>query len=446
MKRNYIGRLFVPLLAVLLLFSCKEKAETTTTTITNHQHSEQTKYTCPMHPHIVRDHPGKCPICGMDLVPMSSSNELHVDSSLLPLLKPVNEQVVSSVPAITPESGRRIFTLPVQGVVTYDTRSQESIASRVAGRIEKMYIKYNYQPVRKGQLIMEIYSPDLAAAQRELIFVSRNDDNTPLLEKAKQRLRLLGMQPAQINQVIRTGKPLYRVPVYSPVSGYIVEKKVVASAASSGAVMPSSPAASSDGMGGMGSDASAANTAAQQQAIRPAPVLVREGQYVGAGETVFTIYKDNSLVAEFSFAPSLAAEVKRGQKLVFHTVATPDEVQTGSIGLIEPTQNNGESFTVARVYLSNTDLKPGQLLLANIPVVKNSAYWLPEKAVLHLGTKAIVFKKEKGVFIPKGVQTGMKVNGMIEILDAIGDWQVAKNASFLVDSESFIRLTSNNQK
>lgn len=446
MKKNYLGKLFIPLLLVLLLFSCDEKTETATKTVATHNHSEATKYTCPMHPQIVRDQPGKCPICGMDLVPMSSSNELHLDSTLLPLLKPVNEQIVSAIGVITPESGSRIFSLPVQGIVTYDTRRQESISNRVAGRIERMYIKYNYQPVSKGQLIMEIYSPDLAAAQRELIYISRSDNDASLLQKAKQRLSLLGMQPAQINQVIKTGKPLYRVPVYSPVSGYIVEKNVAASGASSGAAMTSSSASSSDGMGGMGSDASVSVTTTTQQTINPTPVLIREGQYVGAGETVFTIYKDNSFVAEFSFAPALAAEVKRGQKLLYHTVANPNDIKSGSIGLIEPTLKNGESFTVARVYLSGTDLKPGQLLTANIPVIKNAAYWLPQNAVLQLGTKAVVFKKENGVFIPKKVQTGIKVNGMVEIKDFIGDWQVAKNASFLVDSESFIRLTSKNSK
>jgi hypothetical protein len=276
--------------------------------------------------------------------------------------------------------------------------------------------------------------------------VSRNDNDASLLQRAKQRLSLLGMQPAQINQVIKTGKPLYRVPVYSSVSGYIVEKNVAANAAASGAAMPSASAPASDGMGGMGGNASTGNTSTQQQAINPTPVLTREGQYVGAGETVFTIYKDNSMVAEFSFAPALAAEIKRGQKLVFHTLSNPNDVKTGSIGLIEPTQKNGESFTVARVYLAGTDLKPGQLLTANIPVIKNGTYWLPQKAVLQLGTKAVVFKKENGVFIPKEVKAGIKVNGMVEIKDFIGDWQVAKNASFLVDSESFIRLTSNNSK
>lgn len=442
MKKNYSGKLLLPLMFLLFLFSCKENTKTTNADKASvHAHAAETKYTCPMHPEIIRDAPGKCPICGMDLVPMSSSNELHVDSSLLPLLKPVNEQVVSDIGTLTPEDGSRIFTLPVQGIVTYDTRNRESISSRVAGRIERMYIKYNYQPIRKGQLIMEIYSPDLAAAQRELIYVSRNDHDASILQRAKQRLLLLGMQPAQVNQVIKTGKPLYRVPVYSTVSGYIVEKNV---ANNTGSAMPASTASSSDAMGAMGNTSAAANTTATQQAINPTPVLIREGQYVSAGETVFTIYKDNSLVAEFSFAPELSSAIKRRQKLLYHTVANPDKIKTGIVGLVEPTQQKGESFSIARVYLSDAELKPGQLLTANIPVVKNRAYWLPQNAVLQLGTKAVVFKKENGVFIPKQVQTGIKVNGMIEIKDFIGDWQVAKDASFMVDSESFIRLTSKN--
>ena len=440
MKRNYSGKLYIPLLLLLLLFSCKGKKETHSITAA-HTHSEESKYTCPMHPQIVQNQSGKCPICGMDLVPVSSSNELHLDSSILPLLKPVNEQVVSTISTITPESGSRVFSLPIEGIVTYDTRKQASISSRVAGRIERMYIKYNYQPVRKGQLIMEIYSPDLAAAQRELIYLSKSDDDTSLLQRAKQKLSLLGLQPAQINQVIKSGKPLYRVPVYSTVGGYIVEKNAAA-----GNAMASSVAASANGMGAMGKDASVSNATATQQAINPSPVLIREGQYVGTGETVFTIYKDNSMVAEFSFAPAIAATLQREQKFLYHDLTHPDNIKTGSIDLIEPTQKNGKSFTVARVYLHNTDLKPGQLLAANIPVVRNAAYWLPQNAVLQLGTKAVVFKKENGVFIPKQVQTGINVNGMVEIKDSVGNWQVAKNAGFLVDSESFIRLTSNESK
>lgn len=433
------------MVVLLVVFSCKDKT-TTNNTDTTHKHENATKYTCPMHPQIIRDEPGQCPICGMDLVPMSRSNELAVDSSLFPLLKPVNEQVISTMPTITADDATRILSVPVQGIVSYDTRKQVSLSSRVAGRIERMYIKYNYQPVSKGQLIMEIYSPDLAAAQRELIYISRNDNNPSLLQKARQRLSLLGMQSSQIAQVEKTGKPLYRVPVFSTVSGYIIEKTLSATASNTTAAMPPSTTSSSDGMGGMNSQGSVVTSVSQQPTFNQSSILIREGQYVGAGETVFTIYQANNMIAEFSFTPALAAELKRGQKLVYNPVSNPSDVRVGVIGLIEPVQKNGQSFTVARVYLSGTDLQAGQLLTANIPVVKTGVSWLPESAVLQLGSKSVVFKKENNVFIPKEVQAGIRTQGLVQILSDISDWQVAKNASFLVDSESFIKLNSNTEK
>lgn len=257
------------------------------------------------------------------------------------------------------------------------------------------------------------------------------------------------MQPAQISQVLKTGKPLYRVPVFSNVSGYIVEQNITNNPPASS--MPSLQQSGGEGMDGMGGSSQAATSTSQvqannQAAIEQTPVMIREGQYISAGETIFTIYQSDNMVAEFSFIPSLATEIKKGQKLVFHTVSNPDEVMTGTIGLIEPTQRNGESFNVARVYLSNTNLHPGQLLTANIPVVKTNAWWLPEKAVLRLGNQSVVFKKEQSVFIPETITTGSTINGMVEILEDISDWQVAKNASYLVDSESFIRINSNKKK
>ncbi|GAB3179537.1 efflux RND transporter periplasmic adaptor subunit [Telluribacter humicola] len=436
MKRNYIGNVIVGILLFFAVASCKQEQGTA------HEHGQ--KYTCPMHPQIIKNEPGDCPICGMDLVPMAASSEAMsgegaVDTSLIPLLKPTNERVVANVPAISPEKETRILSLTAQGVVSYDLRKQVSVASRVAGRIENMYIRYNFQPVRKGQLLMEIYSPELAAAQREAIYISRVDKTTGLVEKARQKLQLLGMQPAQIDQVIRTGEPLYRVPVYSPVSGYIVDKTSLATSAPQ-RPMPATASSSSSGTGmdGMGA-AQATAPAPAQPDINNSPILIREGQYVSTGETVFSIYQANSMVADFYLDPALSTQVKRGQKLVFRLVAQPDQAFTGTIGLIEPAQRAGENFVTARVYLSGSDLQPGQLLLAEVPVVEKQGWWLPQSAVVGLGNQSVVFKKEGGAFVPRQVRTGISAKGEVQILDDIAQWQVARNASYLVDNESFIR-------
>lgn len=365
------------------------------------------------------------------------SKEMTIDSSIASLAKPVNAQVVSTIPVITPESGSRIFSAEIKGQITYDTRNQTSISSRVAGRIEKLYIKYNYQPVKQGQLIMEIYSPDLAAAQRELLFIARSGNDDNMLSKAKQRLSLLGMQPNQINQILKNGNILYRVPVYSNATGYILEKQVAT--LSNAPTSTTNSATSTDGMDNMGAAASSSISSAPS--IQTTPVMVREGQYVGAGQSLFTIYRTGSIVAEFALKPELASQVKRGQKLIFNTIANAEKVYTGNIGLIQPIVRSRENFTLARVYISNKDLLPGQLVSANIPVVYKGGWWLPRKAVWQSGNKSIVFKKQGDVFVPMQVETSVEAEGMVMVTTAIGDWQVAGNASYLVDSESFIKTT-----
>lgn len=439
MRNSYIVNIMVGLsVAVVGLAACKSKPDSNKETRAGHKAGQL--YTCPMHPQIMKDKPGKCPVCGMDLVSEAANKELVVDGTIAQLAKPVNAQVLATIPVISPERGSRIYSSEANGVITYDTRNQTSIASRVGGRIERLLVKYNYQPVKVGQLIMEVYSPDLAAAQRELIYVARNSPE--MLAGAKQRLQLLGMQPGQMEQVLKTGNILYRIPVYSNSNGYILEK----SAATATAATAAATAASSggDGMNGMGG--ASAPAAAAPAAPAASPVLLREGQYVSAGQPLFTIYQNNNLVAEFSFTPQLAASIKRGHQLLFYPTTDKNAMQTGSIGLIEPVFRNGENFTLARVYLGNNDYRIGQLLTANIPIMYTEGWWLPKKAVLRLGNKTVVFKKDKDMYVPVVVQTGVEATEMIQVLTNISDWKVASNAAYLVDSESFIKVNDNLQQ
>lgn len=337
---------------------------------------------------------------------------LEIDSSLSILLKPTNQEVVSTLPTVKPENGARLFSVELSGKIGYDAKNQSSIASRVSGRIERIYVKYNYQPMQKGALIMEIYSPDLAAAQRELLLVAASGPSSELLQKAKQRLFLLGMSTAQIDKLIRTKEVSYKIPVYSNASGYLIER--------------------------LPTKVQSPSMTDTESLMENSPLLLREGQYVNAGQSLFTIYKTGDLLAEFSIPPSLANAVKAGTSLLIQSNDT-DKVFKGKIGLIEPVLKNGEYFSLARVYLSNTDFRPGQLVKANVPVFIKEGWWVPKKAVWQSGIASIVFKKENGVFVPKNVKTEVMLDGEIQLLDDISDWEIASNAYYLVDSESFIR-------
>ena len=362
---------------------------------------------------------------------------VKIDSNLSHLLKPVNEQVVSGLPVIKAAYGTKIFMEEVQGVIDYDTRSQNSIASRVNGRIERLTIKYNYQPVRKGQLIMEVYSPELAAAQQELLYLSQSKGDLNLLESAKKRLMLLGLSADAVSRIIKTRKVNYRIPVYSQVDGYILEKSAPAIAVPVPVTAP--VAGGGDGMSNMGSASSAPATPSGGTAVANTPLMLREGQYVSAGQSLFTVYNADKLVANFSIRPGLATLLKKGHQFLFYKTGDKSTLQRAEIGLIQPVFKAGENFTVARSYLSKPAFHIGELLTASIPVQIRDSWWLPETALVSLGNQSIVFKKQDNVVVPKRVKTGVSINGMVQVKENIGDWQISTNAAYLVDSESFIK-------
>src|SRR5690606_28561843 len=110
-----------------------------------------------------------------------------------------------------------------QGIVTYDTRNIYTIPSQIGGRLEKVFLKYPFQTVKKGQKVAEIYSPELLTAQRELLFLLENDSqNEALIKGARERLRLLGASESQINYLVQKRQPQNTFSIYSPYNGYVI--------------------------------------------------------------------------------------------------------------------------------------------------------------------------------------------------------------------------------
>jgi membrane fusion protein, copper/silver efflux system len=368
------------------------------------------------------------------------------DSGVLNLVNPPNREIISNMPSIRVEKERRMLSVPLQGIIAYDTRNYVSVASRFSGRVEKLTVKYNYQYVSKGQLIMQVYAPDVANAQRELIYLHTSDADAHLVEAAKKRLRLLGITDTEIGRALKTGEPLYYLPVYAQRSGYLVER--TSNAPQSLNTPAASPASSmgDDGMG-MGSTASSSSVNVQPVGTPAAsPLRLRQGQYISAGQSLFTLYDDQSLVAAFYFPPDMAAYARPGKQFMFYPAARPDEVFFGTIGLIEPVQREGQNFTLARVYLPRGQWQTGTRLSGTIAVTTQRNYWVPRTAVVSAGMQQIVFYKDRQKYLPRYVRTGLRIGNYVEVLDDIGGWEIAPNAWFLVDSESFISATKAEQK
>src|SRR5690606_25321415 len=190
-----------------------------------HDHSAQEEvYTCPMHPTVVSKQPGSCPVCGMELVRHGGPGEdLAMTPELSRVLKSPDEAILASVKTVRAEYKSLPVDVAVNGVVTYDTRTVQTIPARVAGRLERVYITYELQPVRAGQKVAEIYSPELSTTQRELIFLLENDpENKALIDASRRKLELLGMSPSQINALETGRQATSTISIYSPYSGYVV--------------------------------------------------------------------------------------------------------------------------------------------------------------------------------------------------------------------------------
>ena len=123
-----------------------------------------------MHPTVIANKPGVCPVCGMDLVRKANAGEeVKITEELARLIKSPNEVVVASTKTVRGEFKSMEISMDLNGIVSYDTRNIYTIPSRTSGRIEKVFLKYNFQAVVKGQKVAEVYSPELINAQRELI-------------------------------------------------------------------------------------------------------------------------------------------------------------------------------------------------------------------------------------------------------------------------------------
>ncbi|CCH57655.1 RND family efflux transporter MFP subunit (plasmid) [Fibrisoma limi BUZ 3] len=479
MNANWRNKAIGGLLAITLLMGCdrgtenKESTAPANPNVAGHEgHGHTTAeaaYTCPMHPQIVQDEPGSCPICGMDLVKKASmgGDSLAVDAELKALLKPTNAVVVANIGTVQPQQRSQTIQTQANGIVTYDTRRLYTIPARFGGRVEKLYVRYQYQSIRKGQKLLELYSPDMVTAQRELLYVLEADaDNAQLITSAKQKLRLLGVTDEQIKELVRTRKPSYSLAVYSPYDGYVVETSAVAPVAQSPATGEMTPSAASGGgmSGGMGGGGASATTDevtfGPRSASMPTPtmgdgsvggsLLLREGQYVQSGQTLFRIVNSSRLWAEFRLYARDAAGIKPGDALTISFDQTGQTPRSARVSFVVPFIEGNGQFVTIRAYLPGSrDIRVGQLVRATLRRPGVNGLWLPASAVLDLGNQqvALVQQQAPNTFLPVRVQTGAQADGYVVITGGLSPGQtVARNAQFLIDSESFVNVSNAKQQ
>ncbi len=431
MKRNFKSGKILNLVwvclqnCILLLFllsvSCNQPS---TQKETKQTASKKEIYYCPMHPEIQQDHPGKCPkpeCKGMDLVLKEPEDELKT------VLPSVNSSVLSNVKTVHPENKEVPISTEMQGYIDYDEHSEHNIASRFDGRIERLYVKYNYQPVHKGDRVFDIYSPELVTAQQNLLFLLNTDkESTELIDAAKQKLKILGMSDEQIDQLTRNRNVQKSVSVFSKWDGHIHEMKNTKNDNS-----------------GMGMDATNPQSSSQSQNISSTPPLaIKEGMYVMRGQTVFNVVDPHHVVVMLQVKAQDIPNVKVSQKVSLEIDEAPKMVMSGKIDFIEPVLKAGYKTIIARVYIDNSEHKHkvGTLVRGHIKDATVEGLWVPASSIVDLGKNKIVWVRKEDHFVSRKVEIGVTTRDWVEILDGVTPKdEVALEGHYLTDSEGFIK-------
>jgi Cu(I)/Ag(I) efflux system membrane fusion protein len=407
----YANTLLCVISIALLLSSCNSKK-------TNQDAKKSSyKYTCPMHPEIVRDHPGQCPICGMDLVKQMSqdTNSIHDN---LPNQKSKNTSIYLGLKSIHPEFSSKEISHYADGFIAYDTRTFKNITARFSGRIEKSYVRYVFQNINIGDKLFEVYSPEIETASQEYLYsITHSPAEKKLLDAGRQKLLLLGVSMDDLTEIEKTKNIKQTVTIYSEYSGHVhemIENK----------------------------DIIPENT--QMNKTYTDPILtITEGSYIKKGQVLLNVVNPHNVWAVLKVYEDDISFIHLHQDLRLLVDEDSTKVFQGKVDFIQPFYEGESKGITIRVYLTNTShqFKVGMLLKAIIKGDAKRGIWIPKTAVLDLGRNKIVFIKRNESFEARKINTGLQSDTWIEIKKGVVPMdEIAANAQYLVDSESLIKI------
>jgi Cu(I)/Ag(I) efflux system membrane fusion protein len=352
----------------------------------------------PMVPGQKFDKPGKSPFMDMQLVPVYAGG--NGDEGKVT----ISPRVQQNLGVRTAEVTRGVLKPSVEAVgsVAFNERDVAVVQARANGYVEKLYVRAPLDPVKKGQALAELYAPEWVAAQEEYLTVKRMSAESatlaPLLEGARQRMRLAGMTDDQIRLVEATGKIHPRLTVTAPVSGVVTE------------------------------------------------LGAREGMTVMSGAALFRI---NGLVTVWVNAEvpeTLAHFLRPGNPVEARTMALPETVFKGRVNAILPEVDAATRTLKARVELANPGgrLVPGMFAKVDFaPMAREEVLLVPTEAVIQTGTRSVVIVEGEGGFTPVDVELGVEANGQSEIRKGLQAGQkIVVSGQFLLDSEANLRSTA----
>ncbi|MFZ4858568.1 MAG: efflux RND transporter periplasmic adaptor subunit [Desulfuromonadaceae bacterium] len=375
-------------------------------------------WTCSMHPFIIKDKPGTCPICAMELIkkiddtPAEGGTQTAEQKQQADMLGHVSlsptQRVMANVATVAAKSGTLNKEINAVGIVQFDQSRQAKVTAWIAGRIDHLNVSTVGSLVSKDKPVAELYSPDLVATQQEYLLAVKSREQLKnssipsiaqngegLVASSRQRLMLFGVKESQIAELEKSGKPNIRLPIYTPISGIVIEK------------------------------------------------MVQQGQYVNVGDVLFNVADLSRVWVEIDVFENEVPYIRVGQQVEIRSAMEHGAAFNGRINFIYPFHDPKTHTVKARVEMPNHNfqLKPDMFVNAIIRVPLVKGIILPTTAVIDTGKRQVVWvETSTGMFEPRDVRVGERIEDKVQILSGIkpGD-KVAVSGGYLIDSESQLK-------
>lgn len=401
------------LLLTIFLLACEKKAEQIATTDAPAAIEKKDRkilfYKDPMHPWLTSPKPAKAPDCGMDMVPVYEGEEEEQSGSAIKIDPTVVQNIGVKTEAV--QKRKLAKTIRTVGKVEVDETKLYAVNTKIMGWVEKLYVNVTGQPVRKGQPLLELYSPDLVSTQEEYLLALRYQKavsgselketltgSSSLVESARRRLELWDVTPAQIAELEKSGKPRRTLTFYSPADGIVMEKMVVQGAA----VMP-------------GMDMFKIVDLAKVWVM--ADVYEYELPWIKVGEPAemeLSFIPGKTFTGKVTYIYPMLAMESRTAKVRLEFANPAGEIQ------LRP-----EMFATVR-------LKSG---------MAEETIAVPEQAIIRSGERLVaIVARDGGYFDVREVKAGLVTEGYMQILHGLHEGeQLVVSSQFLIDSESNLR-------
>ncbi len=365
----------------------------------------------PMKPEVHFDHPGKSPFMDMQLVPKYAEEAPAPGAGAPPpgysVIKiPLERRQEIGVTTAKVEKRTIGGAIETNGVVAEDEGRLNAVNAKFAGYIERLFVDRTGQPVRRGQPLLMVYSPDLVATERELLLALENvrrlssgspqaaSDASALLSATRQRLRLWDIPASEIDRIEKSGEVSKTLTLYSPVSGVVLKKDAVAGLA----IMPGMP--------------------------------------------LFTIADLSTVWVLADVYQSEMPMTAPGNSAVISASFLPGETFRGRVDFVYPTLTEETRTVKVRLVIPNPKglLKPGMFVRVSLSGKERKVLAIPRSALIDTGERQIAFVEQSaGVYAPRQVETGVQGKVFVEVLSGLSEGEmVVTSANFLIDSESRI--------